>query len=187
MTERVLPGIAVPAPRHGADGVARPGPRPAATERGAAGVRRDALITSPARAGMLLGATAAVYAVTLAGIAALQSSSDVAVAAARQPYLDVLAETRATNDALEAALVASGAETTALAEDYALAGSELAAYQARLDELAALVAEVEGSAASLPTRIALPTVSARAAIRSRSGGSGSAAPSTNSSSGASGG
>ena len=140
----------------------------------------------PARAGMLLGASAAVYAVTLAGVSALQSSSDAAIAARRQPYVDAVTATRATNDTLEAALLAADAEARALASEYAAVGANVAEYQARLDSLAALVAEVEGSAAALPSRIALPSVTARGAIPRASSGGSSKAPATNSKSGASG-
>jgi hypothetical protein len=187
MTERVLPGIAVPAPRRaGAEGAARPRPTIAAhpidTTR-----PREVVLTMPARAGMLIGASAAIYAITLAGVAALQASSDAAIIANRQPYLDALAETRATNDALEGALVAADAEARALADDYASVGTSVVEYQARLDSLAALVAEVEGSAASLPSRIALPSVATRGAIPRASSGGGTKAPSSSTKSGASGG
>ena len=127
------------------------------------------------------------YAVTLAGVAAIQSSNDAAIAARRQPYLDAIAETRATNDALEAALLEADAEARALAASYATVGTDVAAYQAALDDLATLVAEVQGSAAALPSRIALPTVTARGAIPRGSSGGGSTAPTTNTKSGASGG
>lgn len=187
MTERILPAISIPVPaRREAQGVARP--RPAAVARPAVVAhRKDAFLTMPARAGMLLGASAAVYAVTLAGVSALQSSSDAAIAARRQPYVDAVAATRTTNDTLEAALLAADAEARALASEYATVGANVAAYQARLDSLATLVAEVEGSAAALPSRIALPTVTARGAIPRASSGGSSKAPATNSKSGASGG
>lgn len=187
MTERVLPAISIPVPaRRGAGGLA--GPRPATVTRPAVVThRRDALLTMPARAGMLIGASAALYAVTLAGVAGLQASSDAAIAARRQPYLDAIAETRAANDALQAALLGADEEARALAASYAAVGADVAAYQAALDDLATLVAEVEGSAAALPSRIALPTVTARGAIPSGSGGGTSRAPATNTKSGASGG
>jgi len=60
-------------------------------------------------------------------------------------------------------------------------GGDVASYEARLDELAALVAEVQGSAAALPTRISLPSVTMRGAV----GGSGRA-PATTARSAASG-
>jgi hypothetical protein len=191
MTERALPQVGVgarPAPR--ADAPARPAERvkPGAIARPAA-ARRDVILTTPARAGMLIGASAALYAVTLAGVTALQADTDAATAAARAPYQDVVAQTRAANDALEAQLQKASAEVRALVATYGAVGDNVAAYQARLDSLAALVAEVEGSAAALPARIKLPTVSMRGAVAgtSRSGGGGTSRPATTAKTGASGG
>lgn len=181
MTERILPAVAVRAaiPRVGPDLPGRR-PAPAITRRplpGAAGPgagaatpraaarpavhRNQALLTTPARAGMLLGASAAVYAVSLAGVSWLQASSDADLAAARQPYLDAVAQTRATNDTLAAAISDASARAQQLADAYNVTGDEIAAYQANLDSLASLVADVQGSAASLPTRVKLPKVTVR--------------------------
>ena len=161
-TERVLPAVAVQAParpRHLREPVAGPMARPARPMVR----RREAVLTTPTRAGMLIGASAAVYAVTLAGVSVMQADADAAIAARRQPYLEAVAAARSANDALEAAVVRIDGEVRALADQYAAVGQDVAAYQARLDELASLVATVQGSAAALPTRISLPTVSVRSA------------------------
>jgi hypothetical protein len=197
MTERVLPPISV-GPRHSrpADGT-RP---PAAGSHGSvarhgsaagarASVRRnEAILSTPARAGLLLGASAAVYAVSLAGVAAIQADTDAQAIVARAPYLDEVARLQAANDELERLLHEADAEARALAADYGAVGVTVAAYETRLDALAALVADVEGSVAALPTRIKLPSVTMRGAIAgsSRSSG-GRSAPSTRATSGASGG
>jgi hypothetical protein len=110
---------------------------------------------------MLIGASAAVYAVSLAGISTLQASNDAALDAQRQPYVDTVAAATSANDRLEAAIRQADLETRSLVAGYSAAGDDLAAYQARLDSLATLVAEVQGSAAALPTRISLPKVSVR--------------------------
>jgi hypothetical protein len=190
MTERALPAIGV--------GV-RPRPEAAVQPRPVAGshardrarpavARKEAILTTPARAGMLVGASAAVYALTLAGISGLQAEADAAVAAARAPYQDVLAQTRAANDELEARVLKADAEVRALVATYGKVGANVEAYQTRLDSLAALVTEVQGSAAALPTRIKLPTVTMRGAVAgsTRSAG-GSATPRTTAKTGASGG
>jgi len=174
-TDRVLPAVALPL---GARLAAPPQPHDEVASRSAVR-RKEALLTTPARAGMLLGASAAVYAVTLAGVAALQSGDDAALAARRQPYLDAVAERRASNDALESALVRADAEVRALGDLYARTGNDVAAYETRLDALAALVAEVQGTAASLPARISLPSVSVSTSVGSR-------APTTTARTGASG-
>ena len=184
MTERMLPAISLPTPAP-----ARPRPAvapPRATTRTAAH-RKEAFLTTPARAGMLLGGSAAIYAVTLAGIAALQASDDAAVGARRQPWVDAIAAERAVNDDLEASLAAAREDSTRLGNVYADISTDVAAYRVRLDELAALVAEVEGSAAALPDRVALPSVTMRGAIAAPRSGSGTTrAPSTTSTSGGSG-
>jgi hypothetical protein len=184
MTERALPAIGVGVARRPVAGTAeRPVAVPRAADRPAV-VRHEAILSMPARAGMLLGASAAMYAATLAGISVLQSRDDASLAATREPLLQAVAETRAANDALAARIQAANGAVTALITDYAATGADVAAYQAQLDSLAALVAEVQGSAAALPARIKLPTVSIRGPISSGGGG---AAPKTSGKSGASGG
>ena len=109
MTERILPAISVPAqsPTRPRPAVAPPLASPRAAAR-----RNEAFLTTPARAGMLLGASAAIYAITLAGIAALQASDDAAVAARRQPWVDAIAAERVANDELEANLTSASDNAT---------------------------------------------------------------------------
>jgi hypothetical protein len=196
-TERVLPAVSLPIP---AARGARPdlprSSRPALSHevasqtrrraREATGTRSQPFLTMPARAGMLVGATAAVYAVSLAAVAGLQAMDDVETAALRQPYLDEVVAARATNDALETRLRDADSAARALAAAYGDTVEDVAAFQARLDSLAALVAEVEGSAAALPDRIRLPSVSMRGPVGSSRSSSGSR-PATTTSSGGSGG
>ncbi len=91
MTERALPAIGVGVrPRPEAAAQPRPATRThVGVDARPAVARKEAILTTPARAGMLVGASAAVYAVTLAGISGLQAEADAAVAAARAPYQDV--------------------------------------------------------------------------------------------------
>jgi hypothetical protein len=179
-TERVLPAIALPR----LDGraipvdVVSPITRPKA--RSVTGPQ-EKVFTAPSRAGILIGASAAIYAVTLAAVAGLQASDDAALAARRQPYLDAIVRSRAANDALDAAVSGAEQDMVALAGAYAGVTEQLTAYEARLDALATLVAEAQGSMAALPSRIGLPTVSMRGAISpagatSRSSGGRSSAP-----------
>lgn len=182
MTERVLPAVAVPSParpRYLREGSTPPVARPALP----AVQQTEAVLSTPTRAGMLIGASAAIYAVTLAGVSVMQADSDAAVVARRQPYLEAVAAARSANDALEVAIVKADGAARALAGDYGAVSGDVASYQSRLDELAALVAEVQGSAAALPTRISLPTVS----VRSASSGGSSKAPATKATTAASGG
>jgi hypothetical protein len=170
-TERALPA-AVQATR----AAVAPGARPAHPREA-----KPALLSTPVRAGLLLGASATVYAVTLAGVAGLQAEASNATAAVRASDMDVVSRARTANDQLQATL--EGLETGAgsLVSAYGTAADETAAYQARLDALASLVAEVQGTAATLPARIQLPTVTLHGAVsggarapatHARSGGSG---------------
>jgi len=174
MTERALPTIGVGV-RHRPEAAASPRPITRTHVRDTtrpAVARKEAILNTPARAGMLVGASAAVYALTLTGISGLQAETDASVAADRVPYQAVVAQTRAANDELEAGILKADAEVRALVATYGRVGTNVEAYEARLDSLAALVAEVRGTAAALPTRIKLPTVTMRGAIAgsSRSGG-----------------
>lgn len=185
MTERALPPIGVgtvqrPAVRaaEGPTAVPRAADRPAV-------IRHETVLSMPIRAGMLIGASAAMYAATLAGVSVLQSREDASLAATREPLLEAVAETRAANDALAARIREANGAVSVLITDYGSMGTDMAAYRERLDSLAALVAEVQGSAAALPARLKLPTVSIRGPISS--GGGGGAAPRTSGRSGASGG
>lgn len=163
-TERILPAVALqvqarprPAARTGAEAPAR-----------AAVKRKEALLTTPARAGMLLGASAAIYAVSLAGVAAFQSQANSELAAHRQPWMDQLTQTRAANDSLEAALTKADADLQAVGASYSKAGVSVAEYDKSLNSLAALVSEVQGSAASMPKSFSLPSVSMHGSIGSSS-------------------
>jgi hypothetical protein len=191
VTDRALPAIGVGVRSrpvsggHAAGGYVGPIARPRADAAARPVVRRrEALLTTPARAGMLFGVTAAIYAVTLAGITGLQAESDAAVAAGRTPYLDVVAESRAANDALASRVRAADVQVRSLVASYGTVGADVTAFETRLDELAALVADVQGSAAALPARIKLPSVTI---VRVASGGSSrSSAPKTTTKTGASG-
>jgi hypothetical protein len=199
MTERVLPPVSVGAHRadRQSDAVARrAAPGSLGEKAGAASSpaartaarRSEAILTTPARAGLLLGASAAVYAVSLAGVSALQADADAQTIMARAPYVEEVTRLQAANDSLERALLKADAEARALNADYDAVGLTVADFQARLDALAGLVAEVEGSAAALPARIKLPTVSMRGAIAGSSrSASGRSAPSTSATTRASGG
>jgi hypothetical protein len=197
MTERALPPVSVgghrsrPAdPTHpaAAQGCGRPPARPASPAGTRASVRRnETVLSTPARAGLLLGATAAAYAVSLAGVSALEADADAQVIAARAPYLDEVARLQAANDELDRLVREADAGTRALAADYGAVGAAVTGYEARLDALAGLVANIEGSVAAMPDRIRLPSVRMRGAIAGSSRSGRLTAPATSATSGASGG
>ncbi len=185
MTDRVLPvpvlgrpvldrvtgsaASAVGAPVFGAPIAGQPRSKPAVAATGSkpirtANAKREALLDTPTRAVMLVGVSAAVYAVALAGVAGLQFQTESANAAAHAPMLAAVDRTRAANDAVEAKLVDADARARGLDTEYAKAGTDAAGFQTRLDALAALVAVVKGSAATLPTAISLPSVKVHGAV-----------------------
>ncbi len=154
---------------------------PRATSRTAA---TTPALTTPLRAALLLGASGMAYAVALAGVSAWQAETSAATAAVHATGLDAVASARAANDGLGATVDRLDADTRALLDGYDDATRQTADYQQHLDDLAALVADVEGTVARLPARIPLPAVTVHGSIP-RAGGSG--APATKARTGASGG
>ena len=104
---------------------------------------------------MAVGITAGLYAVSLAGVSALQSATDTQLAADHAPAAGAVAQLKGTHDAIEASL-------DRLAGDYARAAS---GYQAISDgiagheqSLAALRRKVN-AAASAAAALAIPNLS----------------------------
>ena len=156
-TERILPAIAGTCPLRGRDarradrsreppttGASRSSPRP--PEPGCSSGRRPRSTPSPSPASPRL-----------------QAADDRAVVAGRQPYLDAVAATRAATTRSRPRWSGPTARPGPRRPVVGTSG-DVAAYQAPLDELAALVAEVQGSAAALPARIKLPSVSMHGAV-----------------------
>ncbi len=154
----------------------------AATSRAAqfARPRGEALLSTATRAGMLVGVSAAVYAVLLAAVTGLQSQSQAEVAAQNQPAIDAVAQAKAANDALETAIQDADARARALASEYDGVTTDMTAYQAKFAQLSALVAQVQGSAAKLNAHFTLPAVSMHGAI---GGGGGTVVVTTTTASG----
>lgn len=132
--------------------------------------RGDAVLSTPTRAGMLIGVSAAVYAVSLASVAGLQAQTVAEAAAQNQPAIDALAQARAANDALAASIGDADTRIRALADQYNSMSQDVGAYQARFEELSKLVATIRGSAAAMSAKIALPNVSIHGSIGGGGGG-----------------
>jgi hypothetical protein len=112
----------------------------------------------PWHLGTYLGLSIGAYAAILAAVTGAQSAADAATVAARDPGLAAAAELAADHDRLERALLAAGDRYGEAATRYDGFVARLAALDDRVGALAAIVAEVEGSAASLPTRVSLPSI-----------------------------
>jgi len=133
----------------------------------------------PAHLAVLLGASAGIYAVSLAGVTALQSATDRAVMDERAPLGAATSTLAGGHDAVETDLErAVRAYGTAVAS-YDQLGSRLDAMETSLDALAGTVSQVSGAAEALPGHVALPAVTRTVTTR--------AAPVTHATTGASGG
>jgi hypothetical protein len=110
----------------------------------------------PAHVAVLVGLSTGAYAVLLAGAATQQASSDAAVAAARQPMLDSLADLAARHDALAVDLAAARERYGEAAVAYQDLQALLDAYIGRLDELTTRVGSVQAEAGALPGSLPTP-------------------------------
>ncbi|HYL41417.1 MAG TPA: hypothetical protein VET90_08920 [Candidatus Binatus sp.] len=131
----------------------------------------------PAHICVMLGASTAAYAVTLAGVTALQAAGEAQLAADRGPAMASVQALGARNQALDAAVAGAGKRYDALASDYTQAGGQLTSLEASLARLAATVQSIDGVSRSMPAGVSLPKVTRVAAA---------AAPATSSTTGASG-
>jgi hypothetical protein len=177
MTEavRTLPGRAP-----GARPVPMPGARPvpARTVGNATvglvlpnAVARTAVATRrPVHVVVAVGMTAGLYAFSLAGVAMLQSASDLQLAADRAPAADAVAGLKSAHDAMEASLgTLSGAYAHA-ADGYKGIAQGIVGHEQALAALGQQVQAAAGSAAAL----SVPVISlAPAGSASGYGGSGS--------------
>jgi hypothetical protein len=113
----------------------------------------------PLHLAVLLGTSAAAYAVSLAGVTALQSATDQAIADERAPVQDAAARAAAQHDRLASEVERSAAAYAAMAARYDAIAADLADLDASLQGQATLVKKVSGAARALPKQVALPTVS----------------------------
>lgn len=137
---------------------------------------RLARLRLPAHVGVLLGASTAAYAVTLAAVTGLQATSEADLAAERAPAVAGVQDLGARNQTVSDALTAAGQRYDKLARDYAVAGGRLTNLEAALADLATNVQAIDGVSRTLPASVPLPKVT-RVSV---------AAPATSATTGASG-
>lgn len=141
--------------------------RPAAHPRVVAGpravVRPRAATRRPVHVAVFVGVSAGLYAVSLAGVTALQAGTDSRLAAERAPVAAAVDAMRSSHDALDSDLAGLSARYGDAAAAYQSIADAIAGHEASLVDLAGLVRTVEGSAAALkvPTITRLPAVSTR--------------------------
>ncbi len=160
-TQRAHPALAV-VPR---GAVARP----------AAAARR------PIHVVVAVGLTAGLYAVSLAGVTALQAMSDERLAEDRAPAADAIARLKLSHDALDSRLTQLDGSYSAAAERYKAVADGIADHEKALDVLGKQVKTAAGSAAALSVpSTRLPAVSRSTVyVSTRSAGSGSSRPVVN--------
>lgn len=133
----------------------------------------------PAHLAVLLGASAGIYAVSLAGITALQSATDQTLIDERAPFGTATSTLAGGHDALETDLERAARAYGDAAAGYDRLGPRLDAMETSLDTLAGTVSQVSGAAKALPGHVTLPVVTRTVTTK--------AAPVTHATTGASGG
>lgn len=112
----------------------------------------------PYHVGVFLGLSAGLYAVSLAGVTALQSGSDQAVAAERATSAAAIEAMKAGHDDLDRRVSAAVASYQSATAAYQRTADALAALETELGKASASVAGVTGSAASVPAQLSLPSL-----------------------------
>ena len=133
----------------------------------------------PTHIAVLIGASTAAYAISLAGMTALQSSADQAVIEVQAPTDEAAARLRIEHDRLQAEIDRSVAIYTASAARFEAVAAGLDGLDSSLEAYAGRMERVTGAARALPGRVNLPTVSRTTTTRAK--------PATSASTGASGG
>ena len=112
----------------------------------------------PAHVGVLVGLSTGAYALSLAAMVGLQSTSEAAIAAQRAPAIAAIEALNRRATGLDTQLAAARAGYESAAAAYAATGAGFQEMEARLDELAAAVDKINGTVSSLPTSIRLPAL-----------------------------
>jgi hypothetical protein len=112
----------------------------------------------PVHLAVLLGASTAVYALSLAGVTALQSATDRALVAGQAPTQDAADRLGDGHDRLEAELATAMRRYAESAARYEALVATMATMESSLESYAGRAAAISGAARSLPARVSLPTV-----------------------------
>jgi hypothetical protein len=131
---------------------------PIAAARTAGATRR------PIHVVVAVGMTAGLYALSLAGVTALQSAADAQLAADRAPAAGAVAELKSAHDAMEKSLTTLTGAYAKAADRYQAISDGIAGHEYALATLGQQVRAAAGSAGALsvPTISRLPSVSVSA-------------------------
>jgi hypothetical protein len=121
----------------------------------------------PVHLAVLVGVSASAYAISLAGVAALQSATDARVAADRAPAGHAADALASGHDQLETSLDEATRAYAAAADRYARLGTRLIDMETSLEDLGTRVEKVSGAAKALPGRVSLPTISTSTRVVTR--------------------
>ena len=134
----------------------------------------------PLHLAVMLGASAALYAGSMAGVALLQSDADRALTQRQAPAKDAVSRLQDGHDRLDAAIGKAADAYALAAARYEALTPTLTDTETSLSDLASRVETISGAARALPARISLPPITRVARTTS-------ARPKTSATTGASGG
>jgi len=107
---------------------------------------------------VMLGASTALYAGTMAGVALLQSDADRALSQRQAPAQDAVSRLQDGHDRLDAAIGKAADAYARAASRYDALAPTLTDTEASLSDLASRVEIISGAARALPARISLPPI-----------------------------
>jgi hypothetical protein len=112
----------------------------------------------PLHMAVMLGASTALYAGTMAGVALLQSDADRALSQRQAPAQDAVSRLQDGHDRLDAAIGKAADAYARAASRYDALAPTLTDTEASLSDLASRVEIISGAARALPARISLPPI-----------------------------
>ena len=112
----------------------------------------------PLHLAVMLGASTALYAGSMAGVALLQSDADRALMERQAPAEDAVARLHGGHDRLETAIGEVADAYARAASRYEELTPRLTDTEASLSDLASRVETIGGAARALPARISLPPI-----------------------------
>ena len=113
----------------------------------------------PLHLAVMIGASTALYAASMAGVTAIQSSEDRTLMLRQSPAEAAVARLRAGHDQLEAAIDRATDDYGRAAGGYDALAPQLTDMETSLEQLSGRVTTVSGAARALPGRVSMPAVS----------------------------
>ena len=135
----------------------------------------------PLHVAVMVGASTALYALSMAGVTAIQSNNDRALMVRQSPAQAAVTRLRNGHDRLEAAIEQAAGDYDRAAGGYDALTPRMTEMETSLEKLAGRVTTVSGAARALPGRVSIPVFS-RTVTRTST----ASKPKTSSSTGASG-